>query len=205
MSKDKNRAAEAENRQDGKPTAKNEEKDIENKVSLVTFEDGVVTLGDTDIPGILKELRVDGKVRFDKQKVDGASGKKKTPQGFEDQDIMLSMILMTDETGTCYDKLEVVSGLYQKIDDKANPQIYTVTNRHLLARGVRQVVFSKLQSAESDADDEMTISMGFVEHNPPVVKVEKAAAKSPTPKELAEAAAQKAAEPAPDSLIVDVR
>lgn len=203
MSKDKNRTAEAENRQDGK-SVKNEEKDIENKVKLVTFEDGVVRLGDTEIPGILKELRVDGKVRFDTQKVDGASGKKKTPQGFEDQDVLVSMVLINDEAGMCYDKLETVAGLFRKIDAKANPQIYTVTNRHLLARGVRQVVFSKLQSAESDESDEITISMGFVEHNPPVVKVEKAAAKSPTPKEMAEAAAKKAEEPAPDSVIIKV-
>lgn len=205
MIKDKNRPGQPEDRQDGRQTVKNERKDIENKVKLVTFEDGIVTLGDTELPGILKELRVDGKVRFDKQKVDGASGKKKTPQGFEDQDIMVSMILINDEAGMCYDKLEAVAGLFRNIDDKANPRIYTVTNRHLLARGVRQVVFSKLQSAESDESDEITITMGFVEHNPPVVKVEKAAAKSPTPKEMAEAAKKKTEEPAPDSLIVDVK
>lgn len=172
---------------------------------LITFEDGVVTLAGEEVPGILRSLRVDGKVRFDEQKVDGSSGKKKTPQGFEDSDIMISLYLVTDEDSSCYDKLETLSGMFRKVDDKANPQIYTVANRHLLARGVRQVVFSKLQTAENDATDEITATLGFVEHNPPVVKTEKAQAKTPTSKELAEQAAEKAkqaAEPKEDELII---
>ena len=173
--------------------------------NLITFEDGVVTLAGEEVPGILHSLRVDGKVRFDEQKVDGSSGKKKTPQGFEDSDIMISLYLVTDEDSSCYDKLETLSGMFRKVDDKANPQIYTVANRHLLARGVRQVVFSKFCSSENDRTDEIMVTLGFVEHNPPVVKTEKAQAKTPTSKELAEQAAEKAkqaAEPKEDELII---
>lgn len=175
-------------------------------MNLITFEDGIVSLGGEELPGILRSLSVDGKVRFDEQKVDGSSGKKKTPQGFEDCDIMLALVLTTDEESDCYAKLETVSGTFRGVDDKANPKIYTVANRHLLARGVRQVVFSKFQSMENDATDEVIVTLGFVEHNPPIVKTEKAQAKSPTPKELAEKAAEKAqnaAEPEEDRLIVD--
>nr|DAD55526.1 MAG TPA: hypothetical protein [Bacteriophage sp.] len=183
-----------------------EEQTNQKKASLITFADGVVTLGETEVPGVLRDLRVDGKVRFDEQKVDGTSGKKKTPQGFEDSDVMMSFVLGTDSETNCYDKLETVAGMFRSVDDKANPKIYTVANRHLLARGIRQVVFSKLQSAENDATDEVTVTLGFVEHNPPIVKTEKAQAKSPTPKELAEQAKEKAqqAEPAEDSLVVAV-
>ena len=44
-------------------------------------------------------------------------------------------------------------------------------------------------TAENDKTDEITATLGFVEHNPPVVKTEKAQAKTPTSKELAEQAA----------------
>ena len=158
------------------------------KPALIVFEDGVITLGGEEVPGILQSLSVDGKVRFDEQKVDGSSGKKKTPQGFEDCEISVSLYLVTDEESSCYDKLETLSGMFRKVDAKANPQVYDVANRHLLARGVRQVVFSKLQTAEDDVTDEITASLGFVEHNPPVVKTEKAQARTPTPKELKERA-----------------
>lgn len=182
------------------------------KPKLITFEDGVISLSGNEVPGILQSLSVDGKVRFDEQKVDGASGKKKTPQGFEDCEISVSLYLVTDENTSCYEKLETLSGMFRKVDDKANPQIYDVANRHLLARGVRQVVFSKLQTVENDATDEIMANLGFVEHNPPIVKTEKALAKTPTPKELARKAAEKAgaaagaqnATPVEDSIIIDM-
>ena len=177
-------------------------------MKLITFEDGVMQLDGELLPGILHTLAVDGKVRFDEQKVDGASGKKKTPQGFEDCEIMVSLFLVTDSLSSCYDKLEKLSEMFRKVDDKANPQIYAVANRHLLARGVRQVVFSKLQTAEADKTDEITATLGFLEHNPPIVRTEKAQAQTPTSKELAEAAAEKGSrnQPGPeeDSLIIDL-
>lgn len=37
----------------------------EKRVRLIVFEDGMIKLGDTELPGILTELRVDGEVRFD--------------------------------------------------------------------------------------------------------------------------------------------
>ena len=77
----------------------------EKQVKLLVFEDGLIRLGDTELPGVLTELRVDGKVRFDTQKKDGSSGKKKTPKGFEDSDIMVSMLLLTDSESQCYEKL----------------------------------------------------------------------------------------------------
>lgn len=191
----------------------NDNEDGVKKPKLITFEDGVITLGGDDVPGILQSLSVDGKVRFDGQKVDGASGKKKTPQGYEDCEIAVSLFLVTDNETSCYDKLETISGMFRKVDAKANPQIYDVANRHLLARGVRQVVFSKLQTVENDATDEIMANLGFVEHNPPIVRTEKALAKSPTPKELAQKAVEEAvgasgasssAKPEEDSLIVDM-
>ena len=155
-------------------------------IKLLTFEDGVVRIDGEELPGILSDLRVSGRVRFDEQSVDKASGKKKTPQGWEDADISLTLYLTTDGSGTCYDK-------FKKTDGKANPSIFTVTNRHLLARGVRRVVFSRLDSAETTQTDEIRASLSFVEHNPPIVRQEQAQAKTPTPGELAKKAEEKAA------------
>ena len=69
-------------------------------MKLLTFEDGIVRIDGEELPGILSDLRVSGKVRFDEQSVDKASGKKKTPQGWEDADISLTLYLLTDEAGT---------------------------------------------------------------------------------------------------------
>lgn len=161
-------------------------------MKLLTFEDGIIRLGGDELPGIIAELRVDGKVRFDQKKVDGQSGKKKTPQGFEDMDVAAVLTLTTDENTDCYEKLEKLSGYFRKVDAKANPQVLTIANRHLQARGVRQVVFSRLESAENEQNDEIRATLGFVEHNPPIVRTEKSQAKTPTPTELKEQAKSKA-------------
>ncbi len=161
-------------------------------VKLLTFEDGIVRIGGEELPGILSDLRVSGQVRFDEQSVDKASGKKKTPQGWEDADISLTLYLTTDESGTCYDKLDMLNGFFKRTDGKANPAIFTVANRHLLARGVRRVVFSRLDSSEDTRTDEIRASLAFVEHNPPIIKQERAQAKRPTPGELAKKAKEKA-------------
>ena len=139
-------------------------------MEFLTFEHGEVRLDNELVPGILQNLRVSGKVRFDEQKVDGGSGKKKTPQGWEDCDITFSLILTNDEDSSCYDKLQTLAGMFNAPDDKANPKVMAVTNRHLLARGVRQVVFSRFDSTETDRTDEITVSLGFAEHNPPIVR-----------------------------------
>lgn len=158
----------------------------------IIYEDGVITLNGEEIPGILRSLSVDGKVRFDEQKVDGASGKKKTPTGYEDCDISVSLYLCTDEDSTCYHKLQTLVEMFRKTDEKANPQIYEISSHHITFWGIRQVVFSKLATSENDKSDEIVATLGFVEHNPPIVKTEKAQAKTPTPKELAKKAAEKA-------------
>lgn len=167
---------------------------------LLTFEDGEIRLAGEPVPGIFASLRVDGKVRFDEQKVDGASGKKKTPKGFEDCAISMGLFLETDDDSTCYDKLAQVSAMFRNVDDKANPKVLDIANRHLMARGVRQVVFSRLESAEDTYTDEIRVTLSFEEHNPPIIRTEKAQAKTPTPAELA---GQAGAQPEEDVTIVD--
>lgn len=155
------------------------------------YEDGIITLNGEELPGLLRSLSVDGKVRFDEQKVDGASGKKKTPQGFEDCDISVSLYLLNDDESSCYDKLSQLNEMFRKTDAKANPQIYEISNHHISFRGIRKVVFSKLSTSENDKTDEIVATLGFVEHTPPIVKMEKAQAKTPGPKELAKKAIEK--------------
>ncbi len=169
----------------------------QNESKMVTFEDGIITLGGKELPGIMTDIRVSGSVRFDEQKLDGQSGKNKTPQGYEDCEISASLDLLTDSESTCYEKLEELNAIFRNIDDKANPVVCTAASRHLQARGIRQIVFSRLDSVESDADDYVRVSVSFVEHNPPIVRTEKDQAKSPTASELKEQAQAAASGAAP--------
>lgn len=159
---------------------------------LLTFDHGRVALGDQEINGILKNQSIRGAVRFDEAEQDGVSGKVKTPLGWEDADITLTMELLTDEIGDCYDKLTGLNALFAGHDNGGNPQVYDLVNAHAIARGIHQVVFAGLDSSESDADDVISVSLHFMEHNPPIVRVEEQAAATPV-------ANQEGGSPEPDA------
>lgn len=150
-------------------------------MALLSWEDGLVSIDGQQLPGLLVDQAVDCRVRFDEQKVDGASGKKRTPMGWEDAEVTLTLELLTDEGDEgqdCYDKLEAINAIFRGHDARANPKLYQVDNRHLQARGLGELIFSQLSSYETDRDDAMMATLSFVENNPPVVKTEMAVAKS---------------------------
>lgn len=173
-------------------------------MKLLTFADGVIRLGGEEVPGILQSLTIDGKVLYDEQKVDGQSGKSKTPQGFEDQTVKATLVLLTDDESDCYEKLALLAPFFRKTDEHANPQIYALANRHSQTRGIRRIVFDKLESSESNTSDTIKATLGFTEHRPPIVKTERAEAKTPTPGEAAEQAERNGGAQPEESLEIQV-
>jgi hypothetical protein len=157
----------------GKSGKKQDGSAVAREKNLLVFEDGVVSLGGEELPGILVSLSVGGAVRFDDAKKDGMSGAKKSPLGFEDAEISISLNLLSDDESDCYAKLAKINGRFQGLDGKAKPQIYKVFNRHLQARNIETVIFSRLDSDESEEDDMIAVGLEFKEHNPPVIKREK--------------------------------
>lgn len=143
----------------------------------LSWGDGEVRLGGELLPGSFLDMNIRGEVRFDESQQDSQSGRHKTPLGYQDADITLTLELLCDADGDCYSKLKQLNKVF-KSDRRANPKVYAVANRHCAARGIRNVVFSELSSFESDQDDVITATLSFVEHLPPVIKRERQAAAS---------------------------
>lgn len=148
----------------------------------LTWNDGLVTLGDDVLLGIFVDMRIRGAVRFDQADMDSQSGKQKVPMGWEDADITITLDLVCDveqegppaETSDCYAKLKAINTIFKSAsNNKADPKIFSVNNAHLNARGVKQVVFAGLDSYETDLDDVITVCLSFIEHNPVVIQREK--------------------------------
>lgn len=140
---------------------------------ILSFAHGEVRLGGKLLPGILRRQQVRGAVRFDESQQDGMSGKVKVPLGWEDEDVTLVLDLLTEEDSTCYDKLAELVAVFKDTDGTGNPRVFSVANPHLAARNIDQVVFSRLDSKEDDDDDILEATLGFVEHAPPITRVEK--------------------------------
>ena len=141
---------------------------------LLTYDDGLVRLGSRGVPGVLKRLTIRGEIQFDSFPQDQKSGSAKTPMGWRDSAITIVVDLLTDDSSTCYDKLEELNAIYRGYDNGVNPKVFTVGNPHIEARGIDQVVFSGLESSESDDEDSIQATIRLTEHNPAVVRVEKA-------------------------------
>ncbi len=148
---------------------------------LLSFDDGEVRLGGELLPGVLKYLSIRNQVRFDEAEQDGLSGKTKTPLGWEDAAVVVIVELLTDSSSTCYDKLAMLDAAFRGHDSKGNPLVLDVVNAHLRARGVDQVVFSGLDSSETDREDVISANLSFVEYKPAVVAVEERAEASAAP------------------------
>jgi len=154
-------------------------------MNALTFEDGVVRLDDMEAPGVLKALSVRGQIKYDETKMDGKSGQVRIPAGWEDADITVTVDLLTDDAGTCYQKLRRLDAIFKGADAQREteqkqtitrpPKVYTVINQHVNARGVRKVWFSGLASSETDDDDTIQAVMTFTESNNPAGKAEKRA------------------------------
>lgn len=148
----------------------------------LSFEDGVVALAGAILPGILRDCSVGCAVRFDEAELDNRSGSTRTPLGWDDSDVNLTLDLLTDDAGTCYRKLRDVNAVFKGYDNGGNPKVYEVVSSHLAARGVRQVVFSGLTSRETDQDDVLQVALTFREHKPAIIEVEnRASARSAAP------------------------
>jgi hypothetical protein len=143
---------------------------------FLTFDHGTVSLGKEPLPGILLNLSVDGCVSYDQAEEDGLSGKTKTPLGWDDADVSITMELLSDSTtDTCYNKLRIINRVFKGYDRQSNPQVFTVVNAHLAARDVDQVVFEQLVSREDDKMDTIIVALKFKEHTPPIQNVEQRA------------------------------
>jgi hypothetical protein len=140
---------------------------------ILTFDHGIISLNGVDVPGIIKNQVIKGSVRFDTAEPDGHSGTVRTPLGWEDSDIILVVELISEEqtapyigSGSCYEKLARINQIFKGKDNGANPNVYEVDNPHANARDIHQVIFSGLQSIETDEDDVIEVHMNFVEHLP---------------------------------------
>lgn len=174
----------------------------------LTIDHGRITLNGAAVPGILKSQAIKGAVRFDTAEPDGHSGTVRTPLGWEDADVVLVVELISGAqtapyTGsdTCYEKLARIDRIFKGSDNGGNPKVYDVVNPHITARGIDQVVFSGLQSMETDKDDVLEIHMNFVEHLPFIQTREARVASSD--KAYAPSPAGQEAEPDP-AIMVDI-
>lgn len=119
-----------------------------------------------DLPGVYKGMRINGQLLMDEASTEGKSGKRKQPQGYDDAEIELLLILLDEEGSTALAKLETLEAAYKERGANPKPPVYTVVSPHTAARNIDQVVWTKLESSEMTRSDLIRIRITLREHNP---------------------------------------
>ena len=167
---------------------------------ILSFGHGEIRLGGKLLPGVLKRQSIASWVRFDDAEEEGLSGTTKKVMRWEDGDIWFEMALLSDFDTDCYEKLSRIHKIFKAADIGQNPRVYDVVNAHAAARGIDRVIFSGLDSTETDKDDVIKATLSFREHNPPVRdREERAVASDKARGEKAPGTTEK--EPEPDEEI----
>lgn len=156
---------------------------------LYADDPGQVKLGDVVLPGVFEGLDVEGELRIDEAEVPGQTGKKKQIHGYDDPTIVLKLRLLTDARGTAVDKLKIIAGLFRTAGGQRQPYVYRIVSRATAAWGIREVIFKRLRSSDSNLDDTIRVELEFIENRAVMVQTKKVAAagKSVVPKGLTQA------------------
>jgi len=130
-------------------------------------QNGLLYLGETLIPGIIKSLSVNGEMVIDKAKAEGASGQQKTFSGFDDSGISLSLLLTEEEDGGYqrYTNLGEINRAFKALENGV-PLIYTFNGPLFSAMNIRHGLFKGLSIDDSGDSDALTVSLKFEEHDP---------------------------------------
>lgn len=136
---------------------------------------GRVRLGLWELPGVFRALQISQDLRIDRKRIQGRSGTRKEPQGWGDAEVRLTLLLEDDEQLTKHNKLAMITGEFKATDKYAKPKLYTLVNQHVAARRLGKVIFRSLASRDDNERSWIMVELLFEEHDPPVIKLEKAA------------------------------
>ncbi len=139
----------------------------------LSIKKGIVQIGDYVLPGVVESISVGGSILIDSAETDAVSGvSKKICRGFDDKTISISIRLFNDENivfgdgyKSAYDYLSELEEIFSKTE-KDVPRVYKIISSHTEARKIKEVLFSRLESEESNEDDTISVMLEFTEFIP---------------------------------------
>ncbi|SFB88585.1 hypothetical protein SAMN02745150_01193 [Brevinema andersonii] len=126
---------------------------------------GIIKLGDVMLPGVFQSLSVNGEILIDSSNSEGNQTPRKVMRGFQDKKVSLRLLLLPTENTTVYEALEELETLFHDANSGV-PKVYTLINKHTMARNIGKVIFQSLSSSENNQGESMEILLNFEEFTP---------------------------------------
>jgi len=119
------------------------------------------------LPGIMESVEVGGSVKMEDVPLEEGSGSKKVVAGWNDADVSIKLSLI-DNPGkkkTRFDYLEVIVGIFKKLDKAGFPEVININHPFVNAWGVKKLIFRDLKTSESRGRKKISVSLEFVEYD----------------------------------------
>lgn len=153
---------------------------------MVYMDGSEVMVDGVLLPGLYKSLEVTTAAEVEEQEVEGSTAKPKQATGYEDGKVTLELILIDEESLSKEDKLQVIQNFFRQQGQDV-PAVHTIVNRHTAIRNISQVLFKNISSKETNAKDQITVTLEFWEYVPMTISI--TAAKTATETKYAGSAA----------------
>ncbi len=131
-------------------------------ILMADHSDGLVKLDGEELEGVLQSLSVNGEVIIDSNNSASNNQPQKVMRGYKDKSVSITLLIVEKEDKTVYEILEEIENIFQDKEDNI-PKVFTLFNKHTVARGIDEVVFTGLSSAEDNSTDTLALTLKFEE------------------------------------------
>jgi len=139
-----------------------------SEILTVDTEDGILKIGSPpiELPGIMDSIQINASLQIDIAEVQGRSGKTKVVKGWNDADLMITLLLIDNPKAkmTRWSYLEQITQAFKKVTEEGVPKIYTLIHPMIGAWGATEFLFTNLESTEDRTRRVVTASLEFVEY-----------------------------------------
>lgn len=138
-------------------------------ILAVDADEGIVKIGSPPeaLPGIVESIKISDSLLIEDAETQGRSGKVKVVQGWDDADMLITLSLLDDPGAgkTRWDSLKQIAGVFKKVAGNGKPEVYVLSHPMTSAWGIKQLLFSSLESTENRTRRKISVSLSFVEYD----------------------------------------
>lgn len=137
---------------------------------MVYMDGSEVMIDGVILPGLFKSMEVTTAADIEEQEVEGSAAKPKQATGYEDGKISLELILMDEEGLAKEDKLLAIQNFFRQ-QGQDIPAVHTIINQHTALRDITQVLLKNMVTKETNANNQLAVTLEFWEYIPMTISV----------------------------------
>lgn len=133
---------------------------------MIYVDDNSVMVGGWVLPGLLKNIEVEGEVLYEEIEVEGRTDKPKQVTGYADAKVFIDLELRGNTKEEILQKLNKIQRIFRKPDVKT-PYAYNIVNDYVNARDINVIVLKKVTSKIAAGEGfNIVVNLEFFEYIP---------------------------------------